>query len=137
MDAPPSNPQRSWSEPRALGPAKGTLLGFPAIIPSPVQPAQRPEIAYDFERWSTPPPVGVNPIIPCDEPEDEDVVQWRPALRFATPAASPPAVFVAALVDDPVILPMRSRERGDRFYWLMSVAVVIAAASAVALRFAL
>jgi hypothetical protein len=102
------------------------------MIPSPSGPrscadTQR-SIAHDFERWSTPPPIGADPIVPCDEPEDEDVVQWLPR----PPVTSPQPVWVASPVDDPVVLPMERR-----FFWLMSVAILIAVASAIAVRLAL
>jgi hypothetical protein len=43
--------------------------------------------AFHPERWSNPPPVGVDPIIPCDEPEeDEDVAIY---VRSNPPSAPP------------------------------------------------
>jgi hypothetical protein len=103
-------------------------LGFPALI-SPT---------HDFERWSIPPPNGLDPIIPCDEPDDEEVLQFFPAPRAAAPPPAPPTIVAAVPNDDPVILPTRSRYDPDRRFWMfLSVVIAIAIASAVAWRLAL
>jgi len=44
--------------------------------------------AFHPERWSNPPPIGLDPIIPCDEPAEDDEVA---VYVRSNPASAPPA----------------------------------------------
>ncbi len=62
----------------------GTLVGMPAL--------QSGFDARHPERWSCPPEPGAQPIIPCDDVDDEETeVPWRtpPALRVPSPEPTP------------------------------------------------
>jgi hypothetical protein len=63
--------------------ANGTVVGMPKRCGSRFE-------LRDPERWSEPPPAGVEPIIPCVEPEDKEGAEledyWR-GLR--APVAAP------------------------------------------------
>ncbi len=120
--------------------AKGTIVGFPAVIPV----AHQPELSAYSEalepgRWSNPPPSGVSPIIPCEEPDDEDVAVVMPSpVRLWAPIEPVVAASSLPVVDDPVILPMRGRdvaERGFRRAAFVVVSVMLVAA--VLIRFLL
>jgi hypothetical protein len=139
------------SYPRPAPPQKGTIVGFPAVVPlsrDQIQAyADRAWEAADPERWSQPPPSGaLPPIVPCDEPEDEEVAQVLPSpLPTPAPVAYPgqayfyphhvfparavqpvsyeeppthiqPLAQHVAVVDDPVVLPMRRRDTGDAMF---------------------
>ncbi len=59
-----------------------------APLPTPEPPAQTAMAesapcsdAFHPERWSVPPPSGVDPIYPCEEPEVESDAQVMPALQ--------------------------------------------------------
>ncbi|MBK7580833.1 MAG: hypothetical protein IPI67_11565 [Myxococcales bacterium] len=82
---------------------RGTIVGMPAVVRAPVRLGQLSSAtlrsvysreegpcsdAFHPERWSTPPAAGLSPIIPCDEPEEDDQVQVR--ARSTTPGASAP-----------------------------------------------
>jgi hypothetical protein len=58
--------------------------------------------AFHPDRWSNPPPVGLAPIVPCDEPEEDEAVQVLPRLEL-TPASAPlePAPASAATLEEP------------------------------------
>jgi hypothetical protein len=61
--------------------AATTLRGLHALLPETLDPS-------DPRRWSRPPPPGLEPIIPCPDPEDVELESpWRGALlpRVETP----------------------------------------------------
>ena len=70
------------------------------------------------ERWSQPPALGAAPIVPCDEPEEDDQAVVLPAFRPAEPPAwsrrEELPTFAAEIAQDPVVLPIgRARAKGD------------------------
>jgi len=90
--------------------AQGTIVGMPPVVREPARlglqssstlrsvyaPDEAPcSDAYHPERWSNPPAAGTAPIIPCEEPEEEDdaeiYVRPRPA-----PAAERTAPSITA-----------------------------------------
>lgn len=117
-------------EPARLGALCSTTLR------SVYRPEQRDDApcsdAFHPERWSNPPAIGLEPIVPCDEPEEDDAVQLRPKLaltraavepapeRAPEPEPEPPTQrwqpTVAAIVDDPIELPVAPR----RWLWVLA-----------------
>lgn len=94
------------------------------------------------ERWSVPPSPGLEPIVPCDDPDDDDRAQVLPAIRTPVPPRwlpQPPLPsFADEIARDPVVLPMgRARPSGDRLRLFLaavaSLAVVGASGAALAL----
>lgn len=97
------------------------------------------------ERWSQPPPSGaLAPIVPCDEPEEEDVAvvmqspaPTRPPVAYpgqayfyphhAFPAVAPSYApsAPAYVADDPVILPMRRRREGADASFRVALCVIV------------
>lgn len=143
MNAPTSAP--SSQQPLLRLAAGGTIVGMPAVVPLPEPQRNTLPSVYDSareagplsdpfhpERWSEPPPSGALPIIPCDEPEDEDVARIIPVLSPATAAPTPAIaerwVFPAA---EPVVLPM------DRTGTRLAAALVLALGGVLALTTAL
>lgn len=143
MNAPTSAP--SSQQPLIRLAAGGTIVGMPAVVPLPEPQRNTLPSVYDStrdtaplsdpfhpERWSEPPPSGALPIIPCDEPEDEDVARVIPVLSPATVAPTPAIaerwLFPAA---EPVILPI------DRTGTRVAAALVLALGAALALTTAL
>ena len=146
MSAPASSPDSF--RPRRT--AQGTIVGMPPVVREPARlgqlcsttlrsvyrPEQRDDApcsdAFHPERWSNPPAIGLEPIVPCDEPEEDDAVQLRPKLeltraavepapeRAPEPEPEPPTQrwqpTVAAIVDDPIELPVAPR----RWLWVLA-----------------
>lgn len=97
--------------------------------------------AADPQRWSQPPASGsLPPIVPCDEPEDEDVaVVMASPMPTSPPVAFPgqayfyphhafpavPSYAPPAIVDDPVILPMRRRREGADATFRVALFIVV------------
>ena len=160
MSAPASSPDSF--RPRRT--AQGTIVGMPPVVREPARlgalcsttlrsvyrPEQRDDApcsdAFHPERWSNPPAIGLEPIVPCDEPEEDDAVQLRPKLaltraavepapeRAPEPEPEPPTQrwqpALAAIVDDPIELPVAPR----RWLWVLAA---VGAALAVLLGAAL
>lgn len=98
--------------------------------------------AFHPDRWSTPPATALAPIVPCEEPEEEDSVQVLPRVATepppvlaAVPAPEPEAPEppterwqpkAAVVIDEPVVLPFREREPSPERRFLL----IAAAASA-------
>jgi hypothetical protein len=117
--------------------AKGTIVGMPAMVKlseelsttlrsARMSDAGPPSDALHPERWSQPPSTDLPPIIPCDEPEDEDVARVLPSV--APPPPPTPAVAQSEpapqpLVNDPVVLPMGRRVEGDRGLVVLALVV--------------
>lgn len=146
MSAPASSPDSF----RPLRTAQGTIVGMPPVVRQPLdklcsttlRSVYRPAAADDApcsdafhpERWSNPPAVGVAPIVPCDEPDEEDAVQLRPRLELTPARAAPaaevevepptqrwePTVVAVPLVDERVELPVVAR----RWLWPLLTAGV-------------
>lgn len=146
MSAPVSSPDSF--RPRRT--AQGTIVGMPPVVREPARlgalcsttlrsvyrPEQRDDApcsdAFHPERWSNPPAIGLEPIVPCDEPEEDDAVQLRPKLaltraavepaleRAPEPEPEPPTQrwqpTLAAIVDDPIALPVAPR----RWLWVLA-----------------
>lgn len=100
--------------------SSGGTLVMPAVVPdsSLSSPVSSPEWLRP-ERWSQPPPEGVQPIVPCDEPEDDDRAVVRPAIRTPVPPSwlrsEPLPSFASEIAAEPVVLPMgRPRSSSDR-----------------------
>jgi hypothetical protein len=142
------------SHPRAASPAppphKGTIVGFPQVVPlTHDEMRQYLQAAHDAaaahpERWSQPPPSGaLPPIVPCDEPEEEEVAVVMPSPaptpppvaypgqpyfypHHAFPAVAPSQPPVPAyVIDDPVILPMRRRREGADATFRVALFVIV------------
>ncbi len=79
------------------------------------------------ERWSTPPPEGLAPIVPCDEPEEDDVAKVLPAVSTVPP---PPAPTGFAL-DEPVELPFGHRAGGDSLRLVVAAGLALVSLSGV------
>lgn len=150
MSAPASSPDSF--RPRRT--AQGTIVGMPPVVREPARlgplcsttlrsvyrPEQRDDApcsdAFHPERWSNPPAIGLEPIVPCDEPEEDDAVQLRPKLGLPRAAVDPPPERalepepepepepptqrwqppLAATVDDPMKLPVAPR----RWLWVLA-----------------
>lgn len=152
MSAPASGPE-------SLGPrrtAQGTIVGMPPVVRAPVALGQLCSTtlrsvykaeddapcsdAFHPERWSNPPPLGLAPIVPCDEPEEDEAVQVFPRLEPTPPASAEPVAAeepepptrrwqgqpasAAPAEEEPVILPFRERDAapGNRLLLLAAVA---------------
>ena len=151
MTAPASGPDSH--RPRRT--PKGTIVGMPPVVRMDRQAITLRMHAADVgpssdafhpERWSNPPPVGLHPIVPFDEPEEDEAVQVRvspreraieapapderpaPAVvqverRGTAAEESPRAVFVT---DEPIVLPYRDRDDGPGSRMLIRAAIVSA-----------
>ncbi len=152
------------SGPESFGPrrtAQGTIVGMPPVVREPVRLGQLGSItlrsvykaeegpcsdAFHPDRWSTPPATDLAPIVPCEEPEEEESVQVLPRLAAEPLPASEPVLDVApvsepeapeppterwqpkaaVVADEPVVLPFREREPSPERRFL----VIAATASA-------
>ena len=131
MDAPPSSPRPGSPELRVPIAPNGTLLGLAPIQPVTIRVGDTADpIPYEVDFWSAPPPDAFNPIIPCEEPDDEDVYQWRP-LKTAMP------VFRQSVVEDRLSLTFRSDSADHRFIRLLTAVIAVVVVLAVCLRLAL
>lgn len=153
------------SGPESFGPrrtAQGTIVGMPPVVPEPVRLGQlgsttlrsvyRAEEgpcsdAFHPDRWSTPPATNLPPIVPCEEPEEDESVQVLSRLAAEPPPASEPVLSaasvsepeapeppterwqpkVAALADEIVVLPFREREPSPERRFLLIAAAASAA----------
>jgi len=98
----------------------GTMV-IPAVVPDASfdRRAAAPPEWLDPERWSVPPEPGLQPIVPCDDPEDDDRAQVMRAVQTPVPpswlAKERMPSFVDEIAREPVILPMgRARTTGDQ-----------------------
>lgn len=105
--------------------------------------------AFHPDRWSTPPATNLAPIVPCEEPEEEESVQVLPQVAMEPPPASEPVLAAApvpepepeapeppterwqpkaaALADELVVLPFREREPSPERRFLLIAAAASAA----------
>ncbi|MCB9583456.1 MAG: hypothetical protein H6717_40865 [Polyangiaceae bacterium] len=88
--------------------------------PAPVSDAFHPD------RWSAPPPEGLAPIVPCDEPEEDDVAKVMPSV-----APPPEAAPQGLALDEPVELPFGHRRGGDSIRLLFAAGLALLSLSAV------
>ncbi len=69
-----------------------------------------PPDCLEPDRWSTPPAAGLSPIIPCDEPEEDDSAKILTAVRTPVPPSWLPRQNLPSYADEiahePVILPV-------------------------------
>jgi hypothetical protein len=90
--------------------AGGTLV-MPKVAPDPSFCDISPQAEWlEPERWSVPPPAGAAPIVPCDEPEEDDCAQVLTPIRTPVPPAwlgrDPVPTFASDIARDPVVLPV-------------------------------
>jgi hypothetical protein len=118
--------------------ASGGTLVMPAVVPDPsFDDISSPPEWLEPERWSVPPEPGASPIVPSDEPEEDDRVQVLDPIR--TPVA--PAwlargklpSYIDEIARDPVVLPVSSWPRLAAAAALSLIALSAVASAAILL----
>jgi hypothetical protein len=114
--------------------AGGTLV-MPKVVPDPSFCDISAGAEWlEPERWSVPPPAGLSPIVPCDEPDEDDCAQVLTPIRTPVPPAwlapNPVPSFAQDIARDPIVLPVSGWPKLVAAIAVASLTVLGAAATA-------